>query len=158
MYIENIFEMHQSAQAIAFANNKSRTLPGNREQVFMRELKRKILEIASQHVLRQKKNEPDPDMRMPGVRYQIWGLEPNLARLFRLARLEGTLKEKITIKRGAKEFLFKSADRYTRIMTTIQECVNKAQGSDDRFIECLMVEAGMIFTEDYEEEQRNKAS
>jgi hypothetical protein len=155
VYIENLSQMEEASNAIKHANEKARaTTPHNRETVFLEEIKREIIEIASRYVLRQQTNTPEPEVTIPGIKYYIWGLEPNLARLFKLARLEGTARPAIQVQRNAREFFFKNAERFTRVMTFIQDAAQRAYGDDNEFRRLLWVEGGLMITEDYEEEQK----
>lgn len=148
VYIKSLVEMKETIFAISNANARSRAASEDkRDKVFLRELKREVVELASQYAMRRKNNTREPDVAIPGVDYYILALDPNLARIYKL--LEGVLREPVQIQRTPPELMFKNPDRFVKVLQIIQETTKNA--SEGEIMRRLTVEAALLDDEDDED-------
>jgi hypothetical protein len=148
IYFKNVAELNEATNIVTKAHERAQKTSGDKQRVFFRELKRESLEVASKRMMRQQANEPEPEIGTPGINYFIWGQPPDFARLYKLIRFEGMLKEPVQVKRVPSELLFRSAKRYTKVADAIQRSLENAQGNYLEFLRLLGIEAAMIDDDD----------
>jgi hypothetical protein len=145
LFIENLAEMNDAVNAIKNAHLRAQRKRGDPQALFLRELKQEISQVASRYIMSQQTGSPMPHVSMPGIKYFIWGLAPDFARMVRLMRLEGILNDPVSIQREDEELLFKSPEHFIRGMEALQDASREAGGDTNELRRLLVAKAAMVF-------------
>ena len=123
--------------ALTNAVNKSKQATGDRQKAYLRAIQAETFELASQHFKRKRTGEKPPQIELEGIKYFIWSVAPDIARLMNLMRL-GRIKEEgsILVQRTQHEYLFKSVDYLLAVFSAIYQASQDA-GEDDEGEEFL---------------------
>jgi hypothetical protein len=141
VYFDNLNEMQEVFIAIKNAATKSRTAVGDNQKAFLRELKGEASEIASRFIIQQRNTKPAPQISVPGLKYFIWGMAPDIARMMRVMRPQEIISGPRPIERTKNEYYFIDANYLVKVFAEIYEAGQKAAGDDDEFLRLLLAGA-----------------
>jgi hypothetical protein len=141
VYFDNLTEMQEVFVAIKNAATRTRTAVGDQQKAFLRELKREASEIASRFIVRQRSKKPGAQISVPGLKYFIWGMAPDIARMMRVMRPQEIISGAKTIERTKNEYFFIDANYLVKVFAEIYEAGQKAAGDDEEFLRLLLAGA-----------------
>ena len=154
VYIENFAEMEEVSNAVRKATERGRQSTGDKQKAFERELKKQASDIATRYAMRKVTDTPEPRTMLPGGKYFIWALEPSLARLYKVLRLEGVARQPVQIERVSNEFLFKDWERFNYILDSVKEATANANDDNKKFMKLLYDAAENMRKKDEEEDSK----
>jgi Domain of unknown function (DUF4062) len=141
VFFDNLSEMQEVFVAIRNAATRARISTGDHQKSFLRELKSEASEIASRYIVRQRTKKPEPQITIPGLKYFIWGMAPDIARMMRIMRPEEIVSGPKPIQRTENEYFFTDANYLVKVFAEIYEAGQKAAGNDEEFLRLLLAGA-----------------
>lgn len=141
VYFDDFAEMNEVILAITNATTRTRAAKGDQQKAFLRELKREASEVASRFIIRQRGKQPKPQITVPGLKYFIWGMAPDIARMIRVMRPQEIIDRPKPVERTKNEYFFTDANYLVKVFAEIHEAGQKAAGDDEEFLRLLLAGA-----------------
>ena len=141
VYFEDLAEMQEVFIAIKNVATRTRNTVGDYQKAFLRELKREASEIASRFIIRRRSKKPEPQITIPGLKYFIWGMAPDIARMMKVMRPQEIVSGPAPIQRTKYEYFFLDANYLVKVFAEIYEAGQKAGGDDEEFLRLLLAGA-----------------
>jgi hypothetical protein len=141
VYFDNFTEMNEVAGAlkrIMAKANEAETAGLDRQKTFERALFEEGISRAGRYAISShNQRAPDPGIKIPGLKYIIWGVRKGHARMIKVLRPHEITKDKPSINRDAHEVYFKNIDIVPQIPAVIAKAVKDSNNDNQEFLRLL---------------------
>ena len=141
VYFSDFAEMKEVFDALTRAATKANQAAGDRQKAYMQVLKEQSVEIASRYIMRKRSGKQAPQIEVPGIRYFIWSVAPDVARLMKLMRPAEIHDGATPMRRTKYEYLFKSPDYLLLVFSAMHQASKDAGDDMDEFLRLLISSA-----------------
>lgn len=159
VYFDNFAEMKEVFDALTTAATKANQATGDRKKVYLQSLREQSLEIASHYMKRKRTGVQPPQIKVEGIKYFLWSVAPDVARLMELMRLARTKDTRTTVTRTEYEYLFRSPDYLLLVFSALHQARKEAGDDLEEFLRLLLLSAMRLRLpnlEDYADDQSDK--
>jgi hypothetical protein len=150
VYFNNFSEMKDVFEALTRAAKKAQTVSGDRQEAYLRALKNESLELVSRYIMRQRSGKKEPQITVEGIKYFIWAVAPDIARIMTLMRPARIKEGPPPAKRTQHEYLFKDINYLLEVFTAIYQSSKDAGDDLDEFLRLLLLSAMKLQLPDLE--------
>jgi len=141
VYFNNFSEMNEVFAAfkrITEKANEAERTGLDRQKTFERALFEEGISRASRYALSKHNQEAsDSGIKLPGLRYIVWGVRKGYARMIKILRPQEIAKDSPPINRDAHEIYFKNIEILPQIPIVIAKAVQDSNNDNQEFLRLL---------------------